>query len=138
VSEVFVPIEGYSGYFIGSRGTVWSQGYGPLKPRIHNGYEAVQLGRGNKEYVHRLVAKHFLSDRDEEVNHKNFDRTDNRVQNLEWTSKIENMRHAGQAKLSERERKNVKKMYLETEKTQAEVGKHFGIHKSMVSRIINQ
>jgi hypothetical protein len=46
--------------------------------------------------VHRLIASAFLDDysHDAEVNHINGDKQDNRVQNLEMVTHLENMRHA--------------------------------------------
>jgi len=46
--------------------------------------------------VHRLVAKAFLSDYSEElqVNHKDLNKTNNNVDNLEMITNIENIRHA--------------------------------------------
>lgn len=46
--------------------------------------------------IHRLVAEAFLPGRraGEEVNHKNFDPSDNRAENLEWVSHAKNMRHS--------------------------------------------
>lgn len=69
-----------------------------LKPQLaRNGYLVVSLGRKDKHrLVHRLVAEAFLPREKEqiEVNHKNLIKTDNRVENLEWTTKHENMQHA--------------------------------------------
>jgi hypothetical protein len=47
-------------------------------------------------YLHRIVAEHFIENPNNlpEVNHKNGDFYDNRACNLEWISKIDNMRHA--------------------------------------------
>uniref|UniRef100_A0A6C0EYW4 HNH nuclease domain-containing protein n=1 Tax=viral metagenome TaxID=1070528 RepID=A0A6C0EYW4_9ZZZZ len=47
-------------------------------------------------YLHRIVAQHFIENTNDlpEVNHKNGDFYDNRACNLEWISKIDNMRHA--------------------------------------------
>jgi hypothetical protein len=56
-----------------------------------DGYRNVRLHRDGKErtlYVHRLVAQAFIPNPDNlpEVNHKDEDTTNNRVDNLEWCS----------------------------------------------------
>lgn len=54
-----------------------------------NGYRAIILYRGHKgksQYVHRLVAKTFIPNPDNlpQVNHKDEDKTNNSIGNLEW------------------------------------------------------
>lgn len=68
-----------------------------LKPGIHkNGYAMVRLSK-NGIYkmmkVHRLVADAFIPNRDNlpEVHHKNHDRKDNRMENLKWVTRAEQM-----------------------------------------------
>ena len=65
-----------------------------LTPRNHsNGYLAASLGRDKQELIHRLVAKAFLAEPGEncEVDHINRNRTDNRLENLRWVSRSQNM-----------------------------------------------
>jgi hypothetical protein len=63
------------------------------------GYTIVSLCKDSKQKsytVHRLVAKAFLVNpkNKEQVNHINNIRNDNRVKNLEWNTRKENMQHA--------------------------------------------
>lgn len=69
-----------------------------LKPTDNGrGYQIVSLnknGRKNK-YVHRLVAETFIDNPDnkKEVNHKDLNKKNNCVENLEWVTQIENKAH---------------------------------------------
>lgn len=61
-----------------------------------NGYVQVQLckeGQVKFYLVHRLVAEAFIPNPDNlpQVNHKNEDKTDNRVENLEWCTALYNI-----------------------------------------------
>lgn len=63
-----------------------------------NGYRAVWLrmpGSHRKFYVHQLVAVAFLPNPESRamVNHKDRDRSNNRLENVEWTTHAENVRH---------------------------------------------
>ena len=57
--------------------------------------------KGYPYLVHRLVASTFIPNTDKkktEVNHKDFDKSNNRVSNLEWVTKAENVDHARKGK----------------------------------------
>lgn len=60
-----------------------------------NGYQVVTLN-GEQLLVHRLVALHFLPNpyQHPQVNHKDGDKTNNHVSNLEWCSAEFNNQHA--------------------------------------------
>lgn len=50
--------------------------------------------KGKKYNIHRLLAEHFISKPILEVNHKNGDKQDFRLENLEWVTRRENNIHA--------------------------------------------
>ena len=60
-----------------------------VKKSYINGYQNLPLkqknGKSTSRYVHKLVAEHFLEQNDGiYVIHLNYDKTDNRVENLKW------------------------------------------------------
>lgn len=66
-----------------------------LKPKLIRGYEYVCLRKDNNnlcKQVHRLVAKAFIPNPENKplVNHKDYNRGNNCVDNLEWVSNSEN------------------------------------------------
>jgi hypothetical protein len=96
-----------------------------LKPNMMtHGYTCVHLydGKGKKNRrvftVHRLVAFAFIPNPLAllEVNHKNFDRSDNSIDNLEWVTRTENVQHAIDAGRKFRPEKRIKGINLKTGK----------------------
>jgi len=101
--EIWKDIPGYEGlYQVSDHGRVRNGKGRVLRPnRMTHGYYCVHLYNGGKRgrrvfTVHRLVAQAFVVNPENmaEVNHKNFDRADNRVNNLEWVSRSGNVSHA--------------------------------------------
>lgn len=90
----------YFGYLVFSDGTVVNKFGRKLKwIKSDNNYQQICLMINKKRhpmYVHRLVAQLFIENPDNkpQVNHKNGIKTDNSVDNLEWATSQENIRHA--------------------------------------------
>ena len=90
------PILGSPNYIATDTGEIYSQ-RGRLATRPDkSGYPKVDLGRRKTRNVHRLIWEAFngpIPDR-LEVNHRNGDKNDNRLENLELVTRSENMTHA--------------------------------------------
>ena len=106
--EIWRPIEGYEGLyevsntglirsldrFVGNRNRIKGK---ILSIKIEkNGYCSVALskyGKMKRYLVHRLVAQEFIPNTEglPQVNHKDEDKTNNRVENLEWCDNYYNL-----------------------------------------------
>lgn len=96
-------IEDFSWYYVSEEGDVYSVFSGELKKMspvaTGNGYLSVTLYKEPqvpiRRYVHRLVAEAFIPNPENkpQVNHIDGDKTNNRVENLEWVTQNENQRH---------------------------------------------
>lgn len=109
--EIWKAIEGTNGlYEVSNTGKVRSNNYlghgatRELKAWDNGGYDRVTLhvaGRKKNFLVHRLVAEAFLPNDDgkPEVNHKDGNKHNNGADNLEWSTRKENLTHAAETGL---------------------------------------
>ena len=99
--ERFKTVEGFEDYEVSTWGRVFNKRTGNfLTPYHHNkGYMRVDLinGSGRKHFkVHRLVAAAFIPNPGNKphINHKDGNKENNSISNLEWVTNRENYDHA--------------------------------------------
>ena len=124
INEIWKPIKGYedkyeisnygnvkSIYFINRQTKIKREKI--LKQHIACGYLKIRLSKDNKMknyLVHRLVAETIIPNPENklQVNHKDGNKLNNNVNNLEWTTRSENVNHAWKNGLHEKTRITVK------------------------------
>lgn len=95
-NEIWKPIPDCEGYFVSNLGRFKNSDEEIKQPHGKDGYQSINLKPYGGFSVHRLVAIAFIPNPDNkpEVNHINGNKTDNRVVNLEWSTRSENNQHA--------------------------------------------
>lgn len=98
--EEWRPIVGYEGkYWVSDKGRVKNKdGRLMLQHLTNSGYPAIRLyskGNENRKCIHRLIAEAFILNPDnlKTVNHKDLNKTNNNLENLEWMSIRQNVQH---------------------------------------------
>jgi len=118
--EIWKDISGYKGFYqVSNEGRIKGlnrivHGFGSwrngkrikekiLKPILKNpGYYRVMLGRKSEKYIHRLVIEAFIPNakNKKEINHKDGNKLNNNLNNLEWATPQENNNHSIKNKLN--------------------------------------
>lgn len=159
MEEQWKKINDYPNYSVSSTGKVRNDVTGKiLKSGDRVGYNLIVLCKNGipKSYrVHRIVAKHYIPNPEnkEEVNHINGIKNDNRVENLEWSTRKDNMEHAIEtglmnqdgednhcSKLTKEDVLYIRKNYIKGhhEFSQAALSRKFNVSHSNISKIILQ
>lgn len=102
--EIFKEIQGYGGlYQVSNYGRVKSlkrKKHRIIEGRLSHGYKRVRLVKSKDDwqdvFVHRLVCTAFIPNTHNKpnVNHKDFNRSNNHISNLEWCTQYENIKHS--------------------------------------------
>lgn len=144
----FYPIPGYPGYFINKTTSDVLCTNEPLPVILgqapnskEDPYFVVQLSDGKNHFVHRLMALTFLAEEKAHVNHKDGNKQNNCLSNLEWATPSENAQHAVDTGLttftsSEKEvhQYTLSGSYLATFKSDAEAEKATNVAKQNISK----
>ncbi len=166
--ECWKPVPGHEDFYqVSDRGRVRRivGGKGTYAGRVLRpsdncyGYFIVTLcrnGRRKRRRVHILVAHAFLGPCPPglEVNHKNGMGRDNKVGNLEYATRSENLKHSyrvlerevvavrgeqnGQAKLTTAMVKQIRQRYAQGGVTQCALGAEYGVSHATISRIFHR
>jgi DNA-binding transcriptional regulator YiaG len=137
-------------YLITENGEVINIKWGgrKVKPQPNGkGYLRVHIA-GKMHFVHRLVAEKYVPNPNNypQVNHKDGDKTNNKADNLEWVTNLQNRKHAVKtglqvhgercpwAKLS---LKDVEFIREHTELTATYLANKFGVDRATISAVKN-
>jgi hypothetical protein len=160
MNKIWLPLPGYEGiYSVSDAGDVMSMNYAGtgmmqlLTPNkvIRGGYWRVSLFKDHKQktsYIHSLVMLTFVGPRPKglQINHKNADKRDNRLCNLEYCTALENKHHAmnmglwshsesnGGAKLTNDQVEQIK-LKLASGIKRIQIAKEYGVHRATIYRI---
>ena len=172
-NEIWKQIEGT--YFVSTMGRIATSNHrnkGKLKlmtpAKDNKGYLRTVFvinGKNRTIKVHREIAKAFIENPNslKTVNHKNFIKTDNRLENLEWMSFSENYKHAwdngrrgnvwkkgetqhlnclrigennGCSKLTDIQVKEIRQKFIPRKYTREMLAKEYGVKASTIKDVV--
>lgn len=158
MKEIYKTIKDYPNYEVSDMGRVRNRVTGcVLRPgRNKDGYQQINLYLNRKrksQHIHRLVANAFIPNPENKrtVNHIDGDKTNNRVENLEWATYSENNKHAHDSGLNKITDKNnfktnnpkpkQKVRCIETDQifeSLTQAARYFGVDQSRVRNSIHK
>lgn len=125
----------------------------PKKQYLNSmGYPMISIShknQSNPHRVHRLLANTFIPNPENlpEINHKDGNKTNNHLNNLEWCTHLENMNHAfttglanntgiqnGMSKLNDMQAKEIK-LLLDKGISQYKISKLYNVSRSAILKI---
>lgn len=118
--EKWKKVKGYESYEISTYGNIKSlknNNIKILKPsKSNSGYLQIVLckdGKTKNHFIHRLVAENFIENKNNysEINHKDENKLNNHIDNLEWCTRLYNMNYGNvKSKISNSRKIKVVKM----------------------------
>ncbi|PTK22497.1 NUMOD4 domain-containing protein [Staphylococcus hominis] len=173
MTEEWKDVEGFPNYMISNCGRLYSKTHVTVFEdgrrrkfegqfikiyKSKNGYSIARLshkGVKKTKYIHRLVANHFIEKNSgkNEINHKDGNKSNNKIENLEWCTSKENKVHGwqnklykphnnmrgtkhGNCKMSEKQVLEIRKLYDEKKKTLKELSLLFNAPHSTIQKIV--
>lgn len=170
IAELWRPVKGYEGIYEvsnygnlkslsrtiilknGTRRRLKTKILKPISLGNYHGYQLTNSEGTKKHYIHRLVCKAFIGEPIEDnatVNHKDGNKYNNKLSNLEWSSYSDNLKHAYRnslnkhsgerhhyTKFSDEIVSEVREKYSTGKYRQSELAALYGISRMQIHRIV--
>lgn len=145
-------IKGFENYTIDEHGSIYHISGRKIGTRITpKGYVQTWLTENSKSkyrFVHRLIAETFIDNPEckKEVNHKDGNKLNNHISNLEWVTRHENIKHAfdtglyrsteksPNSKLTNDNITDIRQM-IDSGKSLNSIGKMYGVNHATIRHI---
>lgn len=161
MQESWIKVVGFNNYRISNFGRIFNEKekreLHPVPNKKRRGYFYISLqqdGRRENMLLSRLVAKHFLRNPNNlpQVNHINGNKSNNRIDNLEWITAKDNILHAittglapralrgnqlPMTKTNEKDVKHIRQLALDGY-LHKDIAKKFKLGVSTVTHIVNR